>query len=270
MEQIAQTNIQLFNQMLTAGYSSDEVARVGEAYKLACKLFVGKYRGSGKTLIAHLVGTGSLAVGARRPANVVGAALLHAAYEDGDFGRHQPQAVLRAAVGPDMESLVGRYHALSWSYSSRQVDELGSRLEVLQQSDRDVVLLRVLNEVEDYLDLATHYHGSLEGAEIKGAEWRLRYLDEVEGPLLSIVERLDLPEMASLMATIFADVRQAAVPPQLRSGHAFMWFAPPVSYRPTLRARFRALGGIVYRLRAKGIRGTARVMRSRLKVRHHG
>jgi (p)ppGpp synthase/HD superfamily hydrolase len=82
----AQTNVQLFRQMRSEGYSQDERQLVFESYELGMHLFCGLYLPSGKPFIDHLVGTASILVSLRMSAHIVAAGLLHAAYIHGDFG----------------------------------------------------------------------------------------------------------------------------------------------------------------------------------------
>ena len=60
MINFAQTNIQLLNQLHREGYSADDLHLVRVAYRFAMDLFSGQFRASGKTFIAHLVGTASV------------------------------------------------------------------------------------------------------------------------------------------------------------------------------------------------------------------
>jgi len=48
--------------MYDLGYDEQEIAAVKNSYELAMTLFTGRFRGSGKTFIAHLVGTASILV----------------------------------------------------------------------------------------------------------------------------------------------------------------------------------------------------------------
>ncbi len=86
MTNYAQTNIQLYNQLRDKGYSKQEINAVYQAYELAIQLLGCLFRTSGKTFIAHLVGTASILGSIHVPANIVVAGLLHAAYVRGDFG----------------------------------------------------------------------------------------------------------------------------------------------------------------------------------------
>ncbi|NJP21002.1 MAG: hypothetical protein HC763_20665 [Hydrococcus sp. CRU_1_1] len=82
----AQTNIQLFNQLRDRGYSNAELQEIFNAYQLTIELFTGQFRASGKTFIAHLVGTASILTHLRVSSKLIAAGLLHAAYSQGDFG----------------------------------------------------------------------------------------------------------------------------------------------------------------------------------------
>ena len=59
----AQTNLQLYNQLLALSWPADDLERVRAAYEFVDELFSGLHRGSGKTFIAHLIGTASVAAG---------------------------------------------------------------------------------------------------------------------------------------------------------------------------------------------------------------
>ncbi len=60
MRSYDQTNIQLFNQLRHAGYSQMELKLVRDAYELAMDLFTGRFQPSGKSFMAHVVGTASI------------------------------------------------------------------------------------------------------------------------------------------------------------------------------------------------------------------
>ena len=82
----AQTNLQLHAQLLDLGCSIEDREYLAAGYRLAADLFSGQYRGSGKPFVAHLVGTASILAATKASATVVAAGLLHAAYDQGDFG----------------------------------------------------------------------------------------------------------------------------------------------------------------------------------------
>src|SRR5262249_6068970 len=117
----AQTNLQLYGQLLALGHASADVAAGAEAYELAMRLLAGCFRGSGKPFLAHAVGTASVLGSVRARVPVVSAGLLHAAYTLGEFGNGwrgaspAKRAEVRRAVGSEVEELVTRYTELEWS-----------------------------------------------------------------------------------------------------------------------------------------------------------
>lgn len=154
--QIAQTYPQLAVQLSDSELSSADLRLVRIAFETASMLFAGMERGSGKPFIDHVVGVASgVLIGGGGPSEIA-AGLLHAAYDQGDFGdgrsgvSERRRAVIRGAVGSEVEDLVHRYHALGWS------PEVARRcvLEVRDatSSERAVLLLRVANELDDVLD----------------------------------------------------------------------------------------------------------------------
>src|SRR5205085_1702384 len=112
---VAQTNLQLYNQLIARSWNIDDVARVRPAYELAARLFSGRYRCSGKPFVDHLVGTASVVADSGGRVELVLAALLHAAYEHGDFGRgrrargDERRTAVRRVVGDEAEALVFAY-----------------------------------------------------------------------------------------------------------------------------------------------------------------
>src|SRR3954451_10344061 len=115
MRRYAQTNLQLYAQLREAGADDTDLALVRQGYDLAMHLCPASFRGSGKPLLAHLVGTASILAAMDQSARVVTAGLLHAVYVFGDFGdarggvTDERRARVRQAVGRDVEDLIARY-----------------------------------------------------------------------------------------------------------------------------------------------------------------
>src|SRR4051812_2155144 len=157
VRELAQTNLQLYEQLISRGWTARDLAAVRDAYELSAQLFSGRYRASGKTFVAHVVGTASCvaAIGGTPP--MVSAALLHAAYEHGDFGPDQDRAHGRARlvdeVGPEVEALVAEYTATPLNVAT--IEDLQRRAADLPSLTRDVVLIRTANEVDDHVDRGT-------------------------------------------------------------------------------------------------------------------
>jgi (p)ppGpp synthase/HD superfamily hydrolase len=157
VERRAQTNIQLYGQLLAAGYGMREVTGVREAYALAAKLFAGQLRPEGRPFVCHVVGVASiLAMVEATPATIV-AALLHSSYSHGDFGYGKGQITskardqVRAVVGPQIERVVAGYSNHRWNASS--VADWIANSGRLVADERQIVEIRLADTVEDALDL---------------------------------------------------------------------------------------------------------------------
>ncbi|MBT5031559.1 MAG: HD domain-containing protein [Proteobacteria bacterium] len=83
---IAQTPLQLYNQLRLADYPEQELDEARSACEFLNSLFAGRYRATGKSLIEHCVGTASILETHGADAATVTAGLLHAVYSQGDFG----------------------------------------------------------------------------------------------------------------------------------------------------------------------------------------
>lgn len=103
---VAQTNLQLYAQL-----EPSQTPAVAAAYGLAAQLFTGQFRASGKPFLAHLVGTASLLAGQGRPLEEITTGLLHAAYDNGDFGAtvKNRREEVRAVIGELAEAYLDAY-----------------------------------------------------------------------------------------------------------------------------------------------------------------
>ena len=116
------------------------------------------------------------------------AALLHAAYDLGDFGggrrgAHQRnRRDLRVAVGPAVEALVHRYHTLGWGPEVAR--RCRTEVALLAPLDRDVVVIRLANEIDDSLDGALQLSGKVHHS---------GHRPEVHDDLLALAEALATP-----------------------------------------------------------------------------
>jgi (p)ppGpp synthase/HD superfamily hydrolase len=195
----AQTNIQLFNQLRQLGLGPSEIGNVSEAYRFAMPLFSGRFRASGKTFFAHLVGTASVVASFRRDVSLVTAGLLHAAYTHGDFGdgthglRDDKRALVQAMVGARSEEYIASYTALRWSFES--IPQLPAKIDSLNELSRDVVALRLANELDEYLDLGMLYCGPN------------RHPRSTERAIVEIAECLGLYALADELSRAFEETR---------------------------------------------------------------
>src|SRR5262249_55876232 len=145
MHVYAQTNVQLFNQLRSEGYSKKDRERVRETYEFAMRLFTGLFLPSGKTFIDHLVGTASILASFHVSIEIVAAGLIHAAYLHGDFGgaikgiSKAKRKQVRDALGEAIEEYVVKYDQLVWS--TPNIRAVHDNLADLQPVDREVLLM---------------------------------------------------------------------------------------------------------------------------------
>ena len=163
----AQTNIQLYNQLINSGYSEDEMGLVANGYNLAIRLFASVFRANGKPFINHLVGTGSILVSMKSSAELVTAGLLHAVYEvdmvenleKGTEVLQKSLAIKKSIVtnktGSVVENIITRYQFFEWNEQS--IQKIINNPTSLTDLQRQIVLLRLANELEEHLDFGMLY-----------------------------------------------------------------------------------------------------------------
>jgi hypothetical protein len=152
----AQTNLQLYNQLLAQGRTDDELRLARDAYELAMRLFSGHYRGNGKPFVSHLVGVASVLAAHDRPIETVAAGLLHSVYELGEFGdgtrgmHPRKQQQVRLAVGDAVEALVAGYSATRWQFTT--ISDMTERASTLSPMHLQVVEIKLADAIDDHLD----------------------------------------------------------------------------------------------------------------------
>ena len=251
MTPVAQTNLQLFNQLADRDYQETDIARVRDAYVLAMRLFSGLHRSSGKTFVAHAIGTASVLADLRAPAAIVAAAIMHSAYTLGEFGTlrrkisGRKRERVRAAIGPQAEELAYAYALLPWNEPT--VRALVDARYAAIGRDRDVLLIRLANEVDDFVDLGALY----------AANWQRRLVAaESFLPLCTqLAERLSEPELGAKIRCVADETCRYARPLLRTIDSATSLLVPPASHAPRTRIRLRTLVG--------GLRSGLRLSRTR-------
>lgn len=184
---VAQTNLQLFDQLEAAGCDAETLDRAARAYFLGLQLVDGQYRASGKPFCNHLVGVASIVLQTGGTPEQVLAALIHAAYASGDFGdagrgaTPEKRAVVREAIGEAAEAIV-------YDYDQRATTD-------------DVRFLHLANELEDNID--------------RGGGYVPHYSPEVLREMAAEAERLGHPMLARGLEEA-ADAVGAVVPAPFR------------------------------------------------------
>jgi hypothetical protein len=211
---IAQTNIQLYNQLRRRGLDRGDLVLVHRAYELAATLYSGYYQGDGKPFVAHGVGVASILAELEQPADILAVGLVHAAYGNGDFGDGEQgptpdhRAVVREAVGPRVEQLVFRFTQSRLRPDTIERDR--DALAGLDEPGRRLQVVAIVDHLEKYVDLGVLYFG--DNAEI--VEWT----DRIGTDLIELAGELGEPELAEMVAAAFAEAKAEAsnVPTELR------------------------------------------------------
>jgi HD domain len=213
---VAQTNIQLYNQLRGRGLPAEELVLVHRAYELLTTLYAGYYQGDGKPFVAHGVGVASILADLDQPAEIVAMGLLHGVYENADFGDGGDGGVtpfrrrlLREAVGGEVEELVLRFTELRLGPDT--IDRDIRSLADLDETGRRLQLVAVVDHLEKYVDLGVLYFGDDE--EI------VNWTRLIGRELIEVADELGEPRLAEMVRAAFAEAADEAenVPAQLRA-----------------------------------------------------
>jgi len=207
MYSYAQTNVQLFNQLRRDRYSNTDLSLVRDAYELAMVLFTGRFQPSGKSFIAHVVGTASILASLRLPAQVVAAGLLHSVFGSGDFGDGRGLTArrdkIRRALGSEVEEYVSRFPDLHWR--SRAVEMAHANPDRLPSMERSVLLIRFADYLEHLMDFDVLYY----------SEPVRRYFLNQSARVPEIAEKLGLEALAVELRQAIRAVEAAELPVEL-------------------------------------------------------
>lgn len=211
---IAQTNIQLFNQLSQVGYSSKEIDSTFRCYELVKNLFNDDFRGSGKTFISHLIGTSSILASFKSPIAIVNAGLLHAAYSDGQFDGEtvgisdRKRDYLKKIVGEETESYIAEYTNFPWRQAGF-INQVLNKVDYLNSMEKSLVLMRLANELEEHWDFGILYCDNVEE--------RLEFVEIYGNCLVDLAQALGYSVLANELNQIFKAVKMTTIPKNLRS-----------------------------------------------------
>ena len=196
MKSYAITFPQLIVQAQDKEFSDNDIAQLRIVYDLAERMADGLYRSQGCPFINHLVRTSSIVLahgGGLQPSL---AGMLHSAYMLDCFHnsrrrafRPGDRAQLSAAVGAEVEEIVWEYYRLEWGRReliAGHIEKLSSYSPAL----RSVLLIRLANELEDYLDLAVQYRPKY--------SYRNR-IDAFGSLCIDLAERLGMPGLGQAL-----------------------------------------------------------------------
>ncbi len=236
MHPYAQTNLQLFNQLRGDGYSRTDLGLVRDAYELAMVFFSGRFQASGKSFIAHVVGTASILASLRLPAPIVAAGLLHNIYENGDFsdGRNgiskSRRRKIRNVLGAEVETYIAKFPALYWEPLTTQLAR--RHPDKIDSTVRAVLLILFAEHLEHLLDLDALY-----GADRVARSFIDRSKDAAE-----IADALGVPQLAAELRAAIRETQagKLLVEPVENRRREDSFVVVPRSCRKRLRAALRS------------------------------
>ena len=235
--QIAQTNIQLYNQLRAAGRSLDELVAVRDAYEFLTTLYPGYFQADGKPFVAHSVGVASIVASLEQPTDFVVVGLLHNIYGNADFGDGREPGItpkrallVEEAVGEHVAGLLQRFRELR--IRADTLPAIRRSLPETSETDRRLILVELADQLEKYVDLGLLYYGN--------DDWV--HGNRIGPELVAIATDLGQPQLAELLSSAFAEAASARVPAELRSsdGRRYLKLVVPRSCRRRLAPRVRA------------------------------
>lgn len=228
----AQTNLQLYQDLLGADYGREQVQSVHLAYHLALPLFAGQIRPEGRPFVCHLVGVASILAMLRAAPATVMAGLLHSAFTHGDFGNGmgefstRSREAVRRVVGPDVEGLVAAYARQRFDAAS--VRQWAADAPSMEADLRQIVVIRLANALEDALD------GGLE-LSAKGADERRGIKME---DLVNLARALGYPQLGLSLQKASTPGDAARNFASLREPHRGTYVVGPASWRQKRLLRY--------------------------------
>jgi hypothetical protein len=239
MYAIAQTNLQLYNELRAQGRTVADVILVRRAYEFAMHAYSGYYQGDGRPFIAHCVGVASVLAELESPATLVAAGMLHNAYGNADFGDGARESTsdgrreaVRRAVGPEVEALLYRFR-------TSRIDEhtlpgILERLPAMDAIEKQLLLIDLADMVDKHADNAVEYFGE--------PDWLVEEDGRIGADVVEIARRLDQPRLAAMLTEAFESSRNAASDRDLRAsdGRRYMALIVPPSCWPAPGTLLRA------------------------------
>ncbi|MGH2867393.1 MAG: DUF6817 domain-containing protein [Solirubrobacteraceae bacterium] len=247
---VAQTNVQLYNELRARGLVLDELVLVRRAYELLATLYPGYYQADGKPFVAHGVGVASILGQLGQPSEIVAVGLLHNVYGNADFGDGRGPAATRARrrlvrdqVGARIEELLLRFAELR--VQGRGAGATRAGVGALDDTERRLLVVDLADYLEKYVDLGVLYYGE--------NDWVIDTGRRIGSQLTRLAEELGEPRLAAALRAGLADAAAQAddVPFELRSsdGRRYLKLVVPRSCRrrlkPALRDQVRSVRGVL-------------------------
>lgn len=212
----ALTYPQLINQAIDAGCDEADLGELRSAYRFTERMVDGLYRAQGVPFSCHLVRTASIVLDAQQPVAVVQAAMLHAAYRLRAFRfsrrrgcRPSHRRAVRQAVGEEAEAILWAYENLPW-YSDAALDEHLASVDSADERTRQVLLIRLADELDDSLDLALAFQGD---------QMVCARVEAYGSRCAALAQKLGQPQIAEAFRAVEAQYRARQIPASAHAAH---------------------------------------------------
>jgi hypothetical protein len=220
----------LHQQARAAGWNAADLAGLLRAHAAIVPLFAGWRRASGRCFTNHLAGTASLVLEFSGGVDDVLAALVHAVFDEGAFGRaggrhrEKAQASLSRSVPAAAADLAARYSSFRWPrfVAAAEADAASA----VQDADAPIIRLRIANEIDDALDWPFFTEAS------RASGMRELAISE------KIARALRWQAMAARAAFVAGEM--AKTPPAEANPRDAAYFVPPHGYELSLCGRLRS------------------------------
>jgi hypothetical protein len=209
------------------GRGEPDIVRLRAGHDLAERMADGLYRSQGCAFINHLVRTSSIVMAHGGSVDETLAAMLHSAYMLDCFERSRrrsyrarDRAGLAVGIGGQVEAIVWEYHRLGWG----RRDDIAAHLHQLPTYApvrRSALLVRLANELEDYLDLAVLYR--------PGYSYQNRIASM--GPLcIEMAGQIGVPTLGQELHEAYQATLSARIPAAAVRGHINAYELPRRHY----------------------------------------
>lgn len=221
----AQTNIQLFNQLIGLGFSTADLAAAHRSYTVAAGIFAGQVRPEGRPFTCHLVGVASILADLGQPIVVICAGLLHSAYTHGDFGagpgyvNKSSRRTIRRSVDPEVHEIIDAYARQAWN--TLTIRSWITAAKPISDLLRMIITIRLANAVEDALDCGHQYSG-------KGEK---HSRDIPRDEIISLAQTIESPRLTDALRHADEYEGTGEYFQQLRENRAGSEVLAPMSYR---------------------------------------
>ncbi len=238
MNHLPQTNLQLYELLLSQGRPAEDLALARRTYDFCITAFGGLVMTDGRPWLIHAVGMAGVLAELGLPTRVVAAALLHDVYDLADFGdarfggpTKQRRQRIRDLAGAEVEALVSLYG--SYSLNADTLASIRGRLSTMSQDEKLIVLMDLADAADRHRDASTHY--SSHPIWSKASEPRVAF-ESIE-----LAEMLEQPRLAEMLRSVFAAAERTDIAPAMRMSHSIPWttaiLPPSVITRPDVTLR---------------------------------